>query len=154
MCSGLADVCDRALVQCAAARPSLLKPPPQREPDLNVLEWAGLAEKCELQTFGACCELFTIDNFPLVRRRGSRIVVLLPAAPTMVDSCPCVQLATKAKLVDLNRQSLLRILIGVYCKLNQGTNGLQCPSCPSTAQVNRCGRTRIWSSCLPHSLRM
>ena len=31
----------------------------------------------------------------------------------------------------------MRILIGVYSRIGQGTIGLYCPSCPGTAHVNK-----------------
>ena len=70
MCSALADVCDRALVQCVTANPDypdfLMITNPAYEPYWTVLEWAALADKCNLQTFASCCEMYVINNFPLV----------------------------------------------------------------------------------------
>ena len=70
MASGLADLCDRTLVQRAAANPCFFSTTMpllgQEEPRLAVLEWAALAGRCELQTFALCCEMYIINNFPLV----------------------------------------------------------------------------------------
>ena len=70
--SGLADLCDRALVQCVAVSPNFFSTtkPTGQEPNLSLLEWAALAGKCELQSFAPCCEAYIINHFPLVRRSG------------------------------------------------------------------------------------
>ena len=36
-----------------------------------MLEWAALAGKCDLQTFAPYCEMYVINNFLEVRRRGT-----------------------------------------------------------------------------------
>ena len=67
---GLADLCDRALVQCVAAEPHFFHhQQSQQKLDTHrphVLEWAALAGKCDLQAFAPYCEMYIINHFPSV----------------------------------------------------------------------------------------
>ena len=50
--------------------------------------------------------------------------------------------------MHLSSQLLLRIMIGVYSRISQGTTGLYCPPCPGTAQLSRyIGNTYICTAC-------